>query len=118
MPVRRYGLLLLLFLLGWISIASAREITPSERQSLESTAAAFDAAIKVSDYGQIMSVVPPRVLQHLADKAAITVDELLKIASAQLKTVSATVKIESFGMNMADASYKEASNGEPYVLIP
>jgi hypothetical protein len=111
-------LALLVALATALSPAWARPLTEAETTSLVDKVAAFDAAMRASDYETIIEVIPPRVLQHIADGAGAPVDELRVALIGQMKEIFASVTMLDFGMDVAAAEHHELADGSPYVLIP
>ncbi len=101
-----------------VGMASARSLTDDESRSLADTVAAFDAAMRDSDYETVGKTVPPKILGHIAKSAGIEIEALRKVMMDQMKSMLSTVKISSFDMDLPKAEHRELSSGEPYVLIP
>jgi hypothetical protein len=97
---------------------AARPLSDDESSSLAATVAAFDAAMRNSDYATVVKTIPPRIMEHIAKQAGVEVDALREIVMAQMKATLAEVKLLSFGMDLAKAQRRELTGGEPYVLIP
>jgi hypothetical protein len=108
----------LILLVAGLSPAAARPLTEAETTALADKVAAFDAAMRASDYETIIAVIPPRVLKHIADGAGAPVDELKVALVGQMKEIFASVTMLNFGMDVAAAEHLELSDGSPYVLIP
>jgi hypothetical protein len=98
--------------------ASARSLEDKEKAALATTVAEFDAAMKANNFERIIQTVPPKVINSIATKAGIKVEQLMPMMTAIMKGAMEKVKLESFGMDLAKAEYKETANGTPYVLIP
>jgi hypothetical protein len=101
-----------------VEMASARSLTDDESRSLADTVAAFDAAMRDSDYETVGKTVPPKILGHIAKSAGIEIEALRKVMMDQMKSMLLTVKIGSFDMDLPKAEHRELSSGEAYVLIP
>jgi hypothetical protein len=112
------ALVVALLLACCAAVGQARPLTDAEKQGLADTVKAFDAAMRGQALETVAKTIPPRVKEALAKRANITVDQLNASVVAQMKATLAKVKIESFGMDLAKAQYRELSNGEPYALIP
>ncbi|HEV2501913.1 MAG TPA: hypothetical protein VGV39_02500 [Mesorhizobium sp.] len=98
--------------------ALARPATEAENKALVQAVTDFDAAMRGNDYATVVKTIPPRVLEHMAKTSGMTVDALRGIVIEQMQAALATVKIESFAMDVSKVEYKELPNGEPYALIP
>nr|WP_210317074.1 hypothetical protein [Oryzicola mucosus] len=101
-----------------LNCAVARPITPAERTALTDTVARFDAAMRGTDLEAIAQTVPPKVLDHIAKQANVTVEQLRTTLIDQIKTALAADTIDSFKMDLAEAEFLELPDGKPYVLIP
>ena len=112
------GLLTVPVLLAGLSPALARPLTEVESAALGTTVAAFDAAVGNGDFEAIIEIIPPRMIEHIADEAKVPVDELLAALKTQIDEVFATVELVSFGMDAENAEQRELADGSPYVLIP
>lgn len=117
MKARHFFALFILLVAG-LAPASARPLTEAETTALADKVAAFDAAMRNADYETIIAVIPPRVLQHIADGAGASVDELKVALVGQMKEIFASVTMLNFGMNVAGAEHRELADGSPYLLIP
>ena len=98
--------------------AATRPLTDAEREALVVVVNRFNSAIHTEDYGAIVNSIPPLVLQHLAKRGGVDMDELKASVAKQMQDIIAEVKIQSFLLDMDHASPRELADGEPYVLIP
>ena len=98
--------------------AFARPVTDEEAAALAAKIAAFDAAMRANDYGAIITVIPPPVLQHIADQAKVPLDQLEMALAEQMEQVLASVTLVSFGMDLDAAEHHELADGTPYLFIP
>ncbi|MHB1101529.1 MAG: hypothetical protein ACYC0C_01850 [Devosia sp.] len=96
----------------------ARQLTEAEKASLVEAVTAFDTAMQEADIEGIVGVVPPKVFEHIAAQGGLETEALIASVIEQTREVMASITFDSFGMNMSAASYKEAADGTPYVLIP
>lgn len=111
-------ILFVLFLVAPVTMVQARDLTDAEKQKLEATVAAFDKAMRSDDYEAITKTIPPRMIAFFVKQAGVDEATLRGVIIQQTKTALATVKLESFGMDVANLEVKTLSNGEPYALIP
>lgn len=111
-------LVLMLASFVWLATASARDLTAAETTSLTETVAAFDAAMRANDYNKVAETIPPRILKHIASGAGMDVETLRPMIVQQMTAALSSVKINSFGMDVANAIHKQTPKGEPYSLIP
>jgi hypothetical protein len=100
------------------SPAWARPLTEAETAALAAKVEAFDAAMRDGNYAEIIEVLPPAMLEHIAEQAKVPVDDLLAALKTQMDEIFATVELISFGMDIAAAEQHELADGSPYVLIP
>lgn len=114
---RLLAFLALVVALG-VAPALARPVTDEEAAALAAKIAAFDAAMRTNDYGAIITVIPPPVLQHIADEAKVPLDQLEAALAQQMEQVLASVTLVSFGMDLDAAEHHELSDGTPYLFIP
>lgn len=111
-------LALVLALLAGPPPALARPLTDAETAALAAKVAAFDAAMRAGDYAAIVEVIPPAMLEHIAGKAGVPLDELRVGLEGQMQKIFASVELVSFAMDVAAAEQRELADGSPFVLIP
>jgi hypothetical protein len=111
-------LLLVGMLLAMAAPAAARPASDAEIAALEQRIASFDAAMRDGDYAAIVTVIPPPVLQRIADDAKVPVDQLEAALAGQMEEILKTVTLVSFGMELEAAEHRELADGTPYLLIP
>ena len=99
--------------------ALARQFADDEKQGLAAAVQAFDAAMKASDFGAVIDAsLPPKLLAAMATNAKVPADQLKTLVVQQMTQAMQTVKIVSYGMDVAKADYQEAKDGTPYALVP
>jgi hypothetical protein len=98
--------------------AYARSLDAKETAALTETVDAFNAAMSTQNFERVVQTIPPKVLVSLGAKANVTPDQIREMVITLMKTALATVKIESFGMDMKAVQFKELASGAPYALIP
>ena len=98
--------------------AVARDVTAEEREALATTVARFDEATKAMDMTTIIGLLPPTMLNTMATEFGLEVDALSAAMVEQSAAAMEAVTLVSFGMDVAGASFEEAPDGMPYVLIP
>jgi hypothetical protein len=97
----------------------ATTFTDAQKQELAAAVAAFDTAMKASDFETVIDAsIPPRLLNSMATTYSMTAEDLRTFVIDQMKQAMQSVKVESFGMDVAGAQYAEASDGSPYALLP
>ncbi|MDO8361048.1 MAG: hypothetical protein Q7T08_13590 [Devosia sp.] len=104
--------------LGDFASAEARELTEAEHAGLAATVDSFNAAMRSSDVERVIATVPPRVMQAMADKFGMPLDQMRAVAIEQTRQTMAGAAIVSFGMDLPNAAYAETPDGTPYALIP
>ena len=92
--------------------------TAEQRDALAARIAGFDAAMRTNDMSVIMGVVPPKVLEKLAAQFGVTTEQAIESAQQQLDQAMQTVKLVSFGMDLAATEFLTLSDGTLYALIP
>jgi len=110
-------LALFLVLCGWQGVA-AREFTADEKADLRGQIERFETALKQGDFNLVAESIPPKVLGHVATKAGVGVEQLRSAMQAQMQITLASVKLLDFDMDFDRATYKQAPDGMPFVLIP
>jgi hypothetical protein len=115
--VSRFFALVTVLLIS-LAPAMARPVTDAEMAALEDRIATFDAAMRDGDHATVITVIPPPVLQRIADDAQVPVDELEAALVEQMEQVLASVTLVSFGMDLDAAVFDELADGTPYLLIP
>lgn len=117
MPGR--ALIALLFtLLAGLAPALARPVSDAEMAALEDRIDSFNAAMTEQDFAEIVGVIPPPVLAHIAEEAKVPVDQLETALVEQMSQIFADVDLISFGMDLDAAEHRELADGTPFVLIP
>ncbi|NTJ44064.1 hypothetical protein G6L28_15795 [Agrobacterium larrymoorei] len=98
--------------------AHARDFTAAEKAGLGQQIQRFDAALTKSDFKAVSDTIPPKVLQAIASKAGISLEQLRAALTTQMQIALASVKLLEFDMDFDKAQYHEAPDGTPYVLVP
>lgn len=98
--------------------AAAREFTSDEKADLQAQIVRFETALKQGDFSVVAESAPPKVLDHIATKAGVGVEQLRSAMQTQMQIAMASVKFLDFKMDVDKAAYKQAPDGTPYVLVP
>lgn len=98
--------------------AFAEELTPEQEQALTERVESFDAAMRENDMQTVMGVVPPKVLDKIAEQSGVSVDQLLAAMQDQMDEIMGRVEIVSFGMTLDDVEYTTLESGIVYGMIP
>ena len=106
-----------LFILG-LTVAQARDVQPDEMAALETRIATFEDAIRANDFEGTIAVVPPPMLEAIAQTANVSVEELKSAIAEQMASMQGSIEFESFGMELDEATEAELPDGNPYLLIP
>ena len=102
-----------------VAPALARQFTDAEKQDLADAVQKFDVAMKANDFATVVDTsIPPKLLTAMATGANVPVDQLKSLVIQQMTQAMQTVKIESYGMDVAKADYEETKDGTPYALVP
>jgi hypothetical protein len=101
-----------------VTVAEARPLSEAETAALAERVAAFDAAIRASDFEAVVSVIPPRVIDHFSESSGMSQEDLRATIVSQMDEVFAEVTLVSFGMDVAAAEHRELEDGTPFVFIP
>lgn len=78
----------------------------------------FDKAMKTSDMTGVLGVVPPKMLEKIAASNNVTVEQLIAATQEQINAAMASMTIESFGMDLKNATFVLLADDSPYALIP
>ncbi|WP_243374699.1 hypothetical protein [Microvirga solisilvae] len=98
--------------------AEARDLTAAERAALDQTLLDFQKAITGRQMEQVLAVVPPRIMEHIAKQSSLDTATVRKGVIDKMSEAFANVSIRSFKMDMATADFRQLPSGTPYVLIP
>ena len=102
----------------WAAPALAREVTEEDRGAVEVLIAQVDAAMEDGDMMAAMDVVPPALLDAMAEATGLSTEAMREAMEAALEQAMAEVEIVSSEMRLADAEEAETSEGRPYLLVP
>lgn len=108
-------------LVCFVSAAStllARSPLPAEISALQARIDTFDKLMQERRYGELVDQMPPRLLETVARKGGVSLDQLRPLMRAQIDRVMQTGSIESFSMDLAKAEFRSLPNGDLYTLIP
>lgn len=98
--------------------APALAQTDEQRAALAARIESFDAAMKASNMAEIMSVVPPKVLDKLAATYKVDKQQLIDGMQQQIDAAMAGITLESFGMELDKAEFSTLADGTLYGLVP
>ena len=102
-----------------ITPALARQFTDDEKASLADAIEKFDAAMKGNDFNAVVDAsISPKLMTAMATTYKVPADQLKTMVVAQMTQAMQTVKIDSYGMDVANTDYEEAKDGTPYALVP
>ena len=102
-----------------VTPAWARQFDDAEKQALAEAVQSFDAAMKSNDFGAVIDAsISPKLLAAMAETYKVPADQLKTLVIQQMQQAMQTVKIDSYGMDVASADYQEAKDGTPYALVP
>jgi hypothetical protein len=98
------------------SAAWARPLTDEEKAALAVTVESFNAAMREGNHARVAQTVPPKVLAAIARRANMTPEAVVAAMVKAMQPLQSS--IESFGMDLGTAIYRELASGTPYLLIP
>ncbi|MFS4439097.1 hypothetical protein ACMA5I_12850 [Paracoccaceae bacterium GXU_MW_L88] len=90
----------------------------SEMMTIAKRVAAFDRATRQRDVDGIMSVTPPAITEVIAERSGVDAEDLHQALRAQLSAMLSQIELESYSMDMPDATAHRTADGTPYLLIP
>lgn len=108
---------LLAVMFAGLSVGMA-QADDTDRSSLIETVAAFKAAMGGGDFDAVMSMVPGKVFDRMADELEVTPERLNALVVEQMTTVMEDVKILDFEMQTAGFDIEETEMGTAYVFLP
>lgn len=108
-------LLILAALLFSVGMATAKE---ADRSSLEETVVAFKSAMAGGDFDAVMSMVPKKVFNRMAEDLEVSPERLNALVVDQMETVLKDVNILEFEMQATDFDVEETEPGTAYVFLP
>ncbi|HEY9009755.1 MAG TPA: hypothetical protein VIN06_01930 [Devosia sp.] len=98
--------------------ALAQGISDAQHQALSERIASFDTAMRANDMEEVMSVVPPPVLEKVAAMFSVTVEQLIEATQQQMDEALKTLKFESFSMELEGVEFVTLDGGIIYGLVP
>ena len=111
-------LILLVAAAIWAVPVGAREVTAEDREAVASLIERVDAATEAGDMLAALDVVPPALLDALAEASGLSREEIREAMEAALAEVMVEVEIVSFEIHLDRAGEAETSAGRPYLLAP
>ncbi|WP_420391581.1 hypothetical protein [Acuticoccus sp.] len=112
-PVVAAALVLLLAL-----PAAARDLTSVEEAALVERVDEFNAAIDGRNFETVLSIVPPRIYETIAEQHGIDVATLRAVVVDQMEEIFEEATLEEFDMRVTDAERRTLEDGTPYLLLP
>jgi hypothetical protein len=101
------------------SALQAQELSDDARAAVTERVNSFNASMAAGDMGAVFDYMPPNVLTSLAGQSGVDVPTLIELSKTQIGAAMATVKIDSFAMNVDAATYQTTPDGSlGYLLIP
>jgi hypothetical protein len=119
MGVLKNTVLALAVVASLITPAVARQFTDDEKTGLADAIAKFDAAMKANDFNTVVEAsISPKLMTAMATNFKVPENQLKTLVVQQMTQAMQAVKIDSYGMDVANADYEEAKDGTPYALVP
>lgn len=112
------GTLLVAVLSASLGVASARDLTEAERSALEARIESFNTAMETLDFQGVLSIVPPKILDHIAEQAGVAPDVVREEMEKVMTEAMEAVTIERFSMDLSAAEERTLADGTPYLLVP
>lgn len=91
--------------------------TEADRQAIAAGMDGLIEAVKAGEYGQTLTVLPPKMLAVLAENAGVSVDDMRSAADAAGTAMMEQVTFDSFGYSLDGARFDKTAERE-YALIP
>ena len=105
----------------WVALAlpaSAREVTPEDRETVAALIADFTEVIEIGDMPGLIGFIPPPMITTIAEANGIPEDTLMEILAGAMAQAMEGVTVESFEMDLAAGTDGETGAGRPYIAIP
>jgi len=88
--------------------ASARPLTSQETADLGSRIDGFVQALGAGDVGAMLEILPPRLLDRLAEEAGVSVEEMIAVMEAETEAVLSDMSVSDIetardGLDATDA---------------
>lgn len=103
---------------GVAAPVSARSVTAGEFAGLSEKVRLFEAAFAKADFGQVVDILPKRLLTAMSEKYGTTVDELRAKMIATMAKATAQMVFESVVIDVQTAQPRELADGEPFFILP
>ena len=92
--------------------------TAEQHDALQARIANFDAAMKTSDMVGIMDVVPPKIIDKLAETYKVDKQQLIDGMQQQINEAMQNITLVSFGMDLDQTQFTTLPDGTLYGLVP
>ncbi|WP_308917382.1 hypothetical protein [Jannaschia sp. LMIT008] len=104
----------IVFLLAAPALAQSE----GDRQAVTDRIAAFEADFAEGDMAGVLDVMPPSLLQAMADQFGMEPDMLRTAMAQAVEGAMAEVELNAFGMDVEAATFGETAEGRAYALVP
>lgn len=99
--------------------AGAMAFDQNDRAAVEATVNNFASAYTSGDYDRIVQILPPKLVDYMADQmGGMTGAELKQTMAKQMGIFMSDIKIDAFSMNVRQMKTGDTSDGTPYAFIP
>ncbi len=103
----------------WAGAAAARDLTAPERAALDRTVTEFTEALSTGDFEAMIAGMPRPVLEVVARRNGITVEETVAAMRAALVEITSGVRFENVTLSSDDfTDFTETPAGLLYAFAP
>ncbi|NNL18885.1 MAG: hypothetical protein HKP37_09120 [Boseongicola sp.] len=89
-----------------------------EKTRLEATLAAYATSLETADYRAVVDALPPGVIELLSEQAKLSPETIRTSVAAQMSTILANAKVESFTMDINTMTGGTTAEGTNYAFLP
>ena len=100
------------------SHAQADALSAGDTATLQTRIDSFNTAFQTSDFDEVMTAMPPRMLSFIAKSAGMDEAVLLESMITQTSAAMESVTINDFAMALNDATIGTTDQGDTYAIIP
>mgnify|MGYP001792734002 CR=1 FL=1 len=96
----------------------ARDLSKGEEAALADRIESFGAAVRARDFDEVLAVMPPVMIDAVAQSTGMSADELRAAISQEMAELLKTRTLLNFSMSVENAEHRSLPDGTPYVLLP
>jgi len=97
---------------------AAEVLSDADSSALQTRISSFNTAFAAADFDEVMTTMPPRVLNFIAERSGMTPEALLEAMVTQTEAAMETITVEDFGMSLEDATTGVTDQGDTYAILP